>query len=88
MVPCDGVDSQSRRRPRIQPPRRTDCALGSGTQPIAIAKAAGKYRGSKASLTDDQAGELRERLTVGESITEVAKEYGISRQTVYNYKIA
>ncbi|CPX57571.1 site-specific recombinase PinR [Mycobacteroides abscessus] len=52
---------------------------------IAIAKAAGKYKGRKASLTDDQASELRARLTAGESPTALAREYGISRQTVYNY---
>jgi DNA invertase Pin-like site-specific DNA recombinase len=53
---------------------------------IALAKAAGKYKGRKASLTDDQASELRARLARGESITALAKEYGVSRQTVYNYK--
>jgi DNA invertase Pin-like site-specific DNA recombinase len=53
---------------------------------IALAKAAGKYKGRKASLTDDQASELRARLAGGESITALAKEYGVSRQTVYNYK--
>lgn len=52
---------------------------------IAIAKAAGKYKGRKASLTDEQAGALRGRLTAGESVTALAREYGISRQTVYNY---
>jgi DNA invertase Pin-like site-specific DNA recombinase len=55
---------------------------------IAIAKAAGKYKGRKASLSQTQASELRERLTMGESVTALATEYGISRQTVYNYKIA
>jgi hypothetical protein len=53
---------------------------------IALAKAAGKYKGRKASLTDGQASELRARLAGGESITALAKEYGVSRQTVYNYK--
>ncbi|TLH57903.1 recombinase family protein [Mycolicibacterium neoaurum] len=52
---------------------------------IAIAKAAGKYKGRKAALTDDRAGELRGRLAAGESVTTLAREYGISRQTVYNY---
>jgi len=52
---------------------------------IAIAKAAGKYKGRKSALTDDQAGELRTRLAAGESVTILAREYGISRQTVYNY---
>ena len=52
---------------------------------IAIAKAAGKYKGRRASLTADQAEELRQRLTTGESVTALARDYGISRQTVYNY---
>lgn len=52
---------------------------------IAIAKAAGKYKGRKASLTDVQAVELRDRLAGGGSVTALAREYGISRQTVYNY---
>jgi DNA invertase Pin-like site-specific DNA recombinase len=52
---------------------------------IAIAKAAGKYTGRKASLTDTQADELRQRLAGGESVTALARDYGISRQTVYNY---
>ena len=55
---------------------------------IAIAKAAGKYKGRKASLSQTQASELRERLANGESVTALATEYGISRQTVYNYKVA
>ncbi len=52
---------------------------------IAIAKAAGKYKGRKASLTDDQAVDLRARLAGGEAVTALAREYGVSRQTVYNY---
>ena len=55
---------------------------------IAIAKAAGKYKGRKASLSQTQASELRERLAKGESVTALATQYGVSRQTVYNYKIA
>ena len=53
---------------------------------IAIAKAAGKYKGRKASLSQTQAREIRERLGKGESVTALATEYGVSRQTVYNYK--
>ena len=55
---------------------------------IAIAKAAGKYKGRKASLSQTQASELLERVAQGESVTALATEYGVSRQTVYNYKIA
>ena len=52
---------------------------------IAIAKAAGKYKGRKAALTDEQADELRARRAAGESVAALAREYGISRQSVYNY---
>lgn len=52
---------------------------------IALAKAAGKYKGRKASLSDEQASELRDRIAAGEAVTALAKEFGVSRQTVYNY---
>jgi DNA invertase Pin-like site-specific DNA recombinase len=52
---------------------------------IALAKAAGKYKGRKAALTDEQSDDLRARLAAGESVTTRAKDFGISRQTVYNY---
>lgn len=52
---------------------------------IALAKAAGKYKGRKAALTPEQVRELRGRLAAGESVTSLAKDFGISRQTVYNY---
>lgn len=55
---------------------------------IALAKAAGKYKGRKAALTGEQASELRARLAGGESVSGLAREYGISRQSVYNYKTA
>jgi DNA invertase Pin-like site-specific DNA recombinase len=53
---------------------------------IAIAKAAGKYKGRKPSLTPSQVSELRQRLAAGESVTALAAEYGISRQTIYNHR--
>ena len=55
---------------------------------IALAKAAGKYKGRKAALNAEQADELRARLAGGGSVTSLAKEFGISRQTVYNYASA
>ncbi|WP_078344303.1 recombinase family protein [Mycobacteroides chelonae] len=53
---------------------------------IALAKAAGKYKGRKAALSDRQAEELRTRLAAREPVSTLAREYGISRQSVYNYK--
>jgi DNA invertase Pin-like site-specific DNA recombinase len=55
---------------------------------IAIAKAAGKYKGRKAAISQDQARELSERLANGESVTALAGEYCVTRQTIYNYKVA
>ena len=55
---------------------------------IAIARTAGKYKGRKASLTPAQAAQMRERLAAGDSVTALAADYGVSRQTIYNYKAA
>ncbi|NDK90408.1 recombinase family protein [Gordonia desulfuricans] len=54
---------------------------------IAKAKAAGKYRGRNAALTPEQVEEIAQRHAggAGEGITALATEYGVSRQTVYNY---
>lgn len=47
----------------------------------------GKYRGRAPALTDDQARELRERdgLQGGKGRAALAREFGISRQTLYQY---
>ncbi len=50
---------------------------------IAKAKAAGKYKGRRPALTDDQAAQMLERLSAGESVAALAREYGVSRQTIY-----
>lgn len=55
---------------------------------IAKAKAAGKYKGRKAALTTEQAEQIARRKQAGESIAALAREYGISRQTVYRYLAA
>jgi DNA invertase Pin-like site-specific DNA recombinase len=52
---------------------------------IAIAKKAGVYRGRKPSLTAEQAGDLRKRVTAGEKKAGLAREFGISRETLYGY---
>ena len=51
---------------------------------IAIAKSKGVYKGRKPSLTSEQAAEVATRLDGGESASALAREYGISRATVYN----
>ena len=52
---------------------------------IAIAKRAGKYRGRKPVLTAARVAELRERVATGESKAGLAREFGISRDTLYRY---
>ena len=50
---------------------------------IARAKAKGLYKGRKRQLTDDHVNEIRERKKAGERVAALAKEYGVSRTTVY-----
>jgi DNA invertase Pin-like site-specific DNA recombinase len=50
---------------------------------IAAAKANGVYKGRKPSLTPEQERELAARAAAGQKKTDLAREYGISRETVY-----
>ncbi|MGH3322785.1 MAG: recombinase family protein [Streptosporangiaceae bacterium] len=52
---------------------------------IALAKARGAYTGRAPSLSDKQAEDLRARAAAGESKASLAREFGVSRQTVYAY---
>jgi DNA invertase Pin-like site-specific DNA recombinase len=52
---------------------------------IAIAKSKGVYKGGKPKLTPEQVREVKARAAAGESRTKLAKEYGISRPTLYAY---
>lgn len=53
---------------------------------IAIAKGKGIYKGRKKALTEAQVGELRVKASMsGQSKTALAQEYGISRETLYQY---
>jgi DNA invertase Pin-like site-specific DNA recombinase len=52
---------------------------------IALAKQRGAYKGRKKSLAMDAVDQLRERLATGISKAQVAREFGISRQTLYQY---
>jgi len=52
---------------------------------ITLAKARGAYRGRKKSLTEDQSQQLRQRVGAGEAKTILAREFGVSRETVYQY---
>ena len=52
---------------------------------IALARARGAYKGRKPSLTAGQAEALRTRAAAGEAKAGLAREFGISRQTLYSY---
>ena len=52
---------------------------------IEAAKAKGVYKGRKPSLTPEQVAELRKRAAAGEPKAALAKQYGISRETVYQH---
>jgi DNA invertase Pin-like site-specific DNA recombinase len=52
---------------------------------IALAKQRGAYKGRKKSLSEAQVGQLRTRLATGISKAQVAREFGISRETLYQY---
>jgi DNA invertase Pin-like site-specific DNA recombinase len=52
---------------------------------IALAKQQGAYKGRKQSLSQAAVAQLRERLTTGISKAQLAREFGISRQTLYQY---
>jgi DNA invertase Pin-like site-specific DNA recombinase len=52
---------------------------------IAIAKRKGVYKGRKPSLTPERVQELRARVASGEKKAVLAREFGISRETLYQY---
>ena len=52
---------------------------------IELAKARGVYRGRKKKLSDMQLDSIREKLLAGQSKASLAREYGISRETLYQY---
>jgi DNA invertase Pin-like site-specific DNA recombinase len=52
---------------------------------IALAKKAGVYKGRKPSLTPERVTQLRARVAAGEKKAALAREFGISRETLYHY---
>ena len=51
---------------------------------ITIAKQRGAYRGRKKALSAERVAELRRRSAAGEQKAKLAREFGISRQTLYH----
>jgi DNA invertase Pin-like site-specific DNA recombinase len=52
---------------------------------ITLAKRAGVYKGRKPSLTLERIAQLRARVAAGEKKAALAREFGISRETLYSY---
>jgi DNA invertase Pin-like site-specific DNA recombinase len=52
---------------------------------IALAKKRGAFKGRKKSLSQVEAAELRQRISTGLSKARAAREFGISRETLYKY---
>jgi DNA invertase Pin-like site-specific DNA recombinase len=52
---------------------------------IALAKQKGVYKGRKPSLTPAQVETLRARVKAGETRASLARKFGISRETIYQY---
>src|SRR5699024_7571000 len=50
---------------------------------IALAKKAGKYKGRKRALTPDQVAEAKERVAAGAPKASIARDFGITRPTLY-----
>lgn len=51
---------------------------------IAVAKKAGKHLGRKPSLSLEQKAEIREKKRAGTRIADLAREYDVNRDTIYN----
>jgi DNA invertase Pin-like site-specific DNA recombinase len=52
---------------------------------IALAKQRGVYRGRKNSLSPEQVSEMKQRVASGEPKAALAREFGVSRETIYQY---
>lgn len=52
---------------------------------IAQAKKRGVYTGRKRALSDEQVIDIRNRVTAGETKAALAREYGVSRETLYQH---
>ena len=55
---------------------------------IVLAKQRGAYRGRKKALPPDKIEELRRQIAGGATKAQAARDFGISRETLYNYLAA
>ena len=61
---------------------------GRAREGIALAKAAGRYKGGKPKLSEAQVSSLNAMLKSGVPVARAAKAFGITRPTVYRYRKA
>lgn len=59
--------------------------MSGSAKGIALAKQRGTYRGRSRSLTAVQVADMKARAAAGEAKTVLAREFGVSRETVYKY---
>lgn len=52
---------------------------------VQLAKAAGAYKGRKQEMTEERIAEIKRRAGEGEPKAQIAKDMGISRDTLYRY---
>lgn len=52
---------------------------------IELAKKRGAYRGRKKALSSDQVSDLKKRVASGVTKSQVARDFSISRETLYQY---
>lgn len=52
---------------------------------IVLAKKRGAYKGRKAALSPEKIEELKERVKQGDKKSHIAQDFGISRETLYQY---
>ena len=63
------------------------CIIVERTQAgLARARAEGKKLGRRSKTTDEQKDEIRKRLSAGESVSSVARDYGVSRATIISMR--
>ena len=52
---------------------------------IALAKKRGAYHGRKRSLSDADVLEIRRRVAIGDKKAHIARDFNVSRETIYQY---
>lgn len=52
---------------------------------IALAKKRGVYKGRKAVLSQEQIDKIKQRVVQGDKKSQIARDFGISRETLYQY---